>query len=228
MIAGLWERFRKSTELHKKDGPPHGIQTALYGDWQKIRNDVLKNSGVGSTKNSGRCEILKWFREGETIRFKLDHVLEFLHRIGHQLHSYILVDETHRASHYVGWRIASSDRFRHSRLTAARRPPWRVVSSILMVEEDKTNLGVYTLGISLMFADGVCGGFYIARSNDREALVSRKQVIERAPCDDLGCPLVNGIRADVRLMHRQAKEALQNGNLPIDTSSPAMQFGRTG
>ena len=226
LIAGLWERFRKSTELHKKDGPRHGVQAALYGDLQKIRNDVLKNGGVASNKNSSRCEILRWFEEGETIRFKLDHVLEFLHRMGHQLRSYILIDSTHGASHYVGWRIALSNRLRHSRLTAARCPHWRVVSSILMVEEDKENPGAYILGISLMFADGVSGGFYIERSSDREALVSRKQVIEQAPFDDLGCPLVEGVRVDIRPLHSQAKQALVNGYLPIDTSSPAMQFGR--
>ncbi|MCY4094444.1 MAG: hypothetical protein OXG05_04875 [Gammaproteobacteria bacterium] len=226
LIAGLWERFRKSTDLHKNDGPRHGLQTALYGDWQKIRNDVLKNGGVASNGHSGRCELLKWFKQGETIHFKLDHVLEFLHLMGHQLRSYILLDNSSQASHYIGWRMASSNQRHHTLLAESRQPPWRVVSSILMIEEDNANLGVYTLGISLMFADGVSGGFYIERSGDRDALVSRKQVIEQARCDELGCPLVDGIRTNVRLLHQQAKQALENGHLPIDTSSPAMQFGR--
>jgi len=224
LVAGLWERFRKTTPLHKVEGPRHGIQTALYGDWHKIRNDVLKNNGVASKNNSGRCEVLKWFEDRETMRFRLDHVLEFLHHMGHQLRSYILLDDTQRASHYVGWRMAPPTRFLHSRMPNARKPPWRVVSAIVMVEEDGE--GRYTLGISLMFADAVAGAFYIERSADRDRLISLKQAIEQAPRDDLGCPVVDRFRVDVRALHEQAKQALENGQLPMDTSSPAMQFGR--
>lgn len=227
LIAGLWERFRKATPLHREDGPRHGVQTALYGDWQKMRNDVLKNNGVASKGNSGRCELLKWFGDGETMRFKLDHVLEFLHRMGHQLRSYTLIDHTRQASHYVGWRMAPLSRLVHSRLPAARQPPWRVVSAIFLVEEDTDSQGTYTLGISLMFADAVAGAFHIERSTDRDGLVSRMQAMERAPHDELGCPVIDGIGTDVRLLHGQAKQALANGQPPMDTSSPAMQFGRT-
>ena len=226
LIAGLWERYRKATPLHKEGGPRYGVQTALYGDWHKIRNDVLKHNGVAQKNNSGRCEILKWFEDGETIWFELDHVLEFLHHMGHQLQSYILVDDTRHVSRYVGWRMAPHTRFLHSRLPKARKPPWRVVSAIPMVEEDKDGQGSFTLGISLMFADAVTGAFYIERSADRDGLVSRKQAIERAPRDDLGCPIVHGIPFDVRLLHGEAKQALANGQRPMDTSSPAMQFGR--
>ena len=90
LIAGLWERFRNKTPLGRRDDPRYRMLNDLYGDWQKIRNDVLKNNGVASKEKSARCELLKWFGEGETIRFRLDHVLEFLHRMGQPLQSYLL------------------------------------------------------------------------------------------------------------------------------------------
>lgn len=221
LVAGLWERFRKATSLHKKDGPKHGLQTAVFGDLQKIRNDVLKNNGIA--KNSTSCEILKWFAVGETIQFKLDHVLEFLHHMGHPLRSYMLL-RNDQPSHHVGWRMALP--MRSLDLLRARRPPWRLVSFILMVEEVPKGSGSYTLGISLMFADGVSGGFYIERSADRDRLVSRKQAIEEAPRDDLGAPIVDGTRTDVRVTYEHAKQSLENGQLPTDPCSPPMQFGR--
>jgi len=225
LIAGLWERFRKATPLHSKDGPfPYGLEARLYGDWQKIRNDVLKNNGVASKRNSARCEVLKWFVAGETIRFKLDHVLEFLHHMGHQLRSYGLMGRT-RPLHYVGWRMAPASRFLNSRFPEARQPPWRVVSAILMVEEDTDNEGSYMLYVSLMFADAVVGVFPWERSTDRDKLVSLKQAVEQAPRDNLGFP--EGIRVPVQLLHRWAKQALENGQLPMDTGAPPMQFGRT-
>ena len=146
----------------------------MYGDWHKIRNDLLHHNGVASGPNSARCEILKWFEAGETIRFKLDHVLEFLHLIGNQLRSYMLMDRA-RPLHYVGWRMAPAIRLVQSRLPEARQPPWRVVSANFMVEEDKETKGSYTLGVSLMFADAVVGAFAWETSADRDSLVSLKR-----------------------------------------------------
>ena len=161
LVAGVWERFRTNNPLHSKEGAfPCGLQSSLYGDWHKIRNDLLHHNGVASRQRAARCEILKWFEAGETIRFKLDHVLEFLHLIGNQLRSYMLRDRA-RPLHYVGWRLAPAIRLVQSRLPEARQPPWRVVSANFMVEEDKGTKGSYTLGVSLMFADAVVGAFAV-------------------------------------------------------------------
>ena len=111
------------------------------------------------------------------------------------------------------WRMASPSRFLQRKLPGARQPPWRVVSAIPTVAEDKDGPpGSHTLGISLMFADGVAGAFRLERSTDRERLVARQQAIEQAPRDGLGIPdvLTSGvdiqsIRKDLRTMHGQAR-----------------------
>ena len=79
MVAGTWERFRRLPPLGgTAPDLPKGMQAGVFGDLQKIRNDVLKNGAVAANGAEGKCEVLKWFRAGEPIVFKLDHVIEFL------------------------------------------------------------------------------------------------------------------------------------------------------
>ncbi len=73
------ERFRRLPPLGGTTPHlPKGIQAGVFGDLQKIRNDVLKNGAVAANGAEGKCEVLKWFRAGKPIVFKLDHVIEFL------------------------------------------------------------------------------------------------------------------------------------------------------
>ena len=82
MVAGTWERYRKLPPYRgKASGLPMGMQTGVFGDLQKIRNDVLKNGAVAANGAEQKCEVLKWFAVGEPMMFKLDHVIEFLNLI---------------------------------------------------------------------------------------------------------------------------------------------------
>ena len=226
LVAGVWESFRKAKPLHDREtGHPMGMLTPLYGDIQKIRNDVLKNNGVA--KHAAKCELLKWFDKGETIRFKVDHVLEILHRIGQPLGSYLLIDVDRGAVHALRWRVRSSSQAPTPALHGTRQPPWRVVSTLAMVEESKQERVGYDLGLSIMFADGVVGGFLIESSNEHQRLMKRKEAIERAPKDHYGCPVIPGLgSAAVIEMHDMALNQLRDGNAPIDPGTPAMQFKR--
>ena len=224
LVAGLWERFRQTEPLYdKKTSPPMGLLAVLYGDIQKIRNDVLKNNGVA--KNAARCELLKWFDKEETIRFKVDHVLEVLHHMGHPLRTYVLMDGERRAAHTTGWRVSSSRRAPTPSLAGRRLPRWRVVSTRVTVEKSEEDSAEYDLGISIMFADGVVGSYLIESSNDSGKLIERKQAIERAPKDEYGCPLIPGLgQAGVPEMHGMALQQLSDGNPPADPGTPAMRF----
>ena len=226
LVAGVWEGFRQAKPLHDRaTGPSKGMLTPLYGDIQKIRNDVLKNNGVA--KNAARCELLKWFDKGETIRFKVDHVLEILYCIGQPLRSYLLMDVHRRAVHALGWRVRSSSQAPTPALHGTRQPRWRVVSTLTMVEESKHEGVGYDLGLSIMFADGGGGGFLIESSNEHQRLMKRKEAIERAPKDHYGCPVIPWLgSAAVIEMHELALNQLRDGDAPIDPGTPAIQFKR--
>lgn len=88
MVAGTWERFRKLPPLRGTASDlPMGMQPAgVFGDLQKIRDDVLKNGAVAANGAEGKCETLKWFPAGEPMVFKLDHAsgLRTLRALSHR------------------------------------------------------------------------------------------------------------------------------------------------
>ena len=52
----------------------------LFGDMRLIRNDIIHNRGIASRNKSGRCEVLKWFVEGEVIRIASHHIDDFVRK----------------------------------------------------------------------------------------------------------------------------------------------------
>ena len=52
------------------------------GDFGYIRNDLVHNRGVATTKETGRCTVLKWFEPGQPIVLSMRHVFDFLNHMG--------------------------------------------------------------------------------------------------------------------------------------------------
>ena len=52
------------------------------GDFRRIRNDLIHKHGLASTKNSGKCKVLTWFKPGEPIILGMRHVFDFLNQMG--------------------------------------------------------------------------------------------------------------------------------------------------
>ena len=52
------------------------------GDFRRIRNDLIHKHGLASTKNSGKCKVLTWFKPGESIILGMRHVFDFLNQMG--------------------------------------------------------------------------------------------------------------------------------------------------
>jgi hypothetical protein len=50
----------------------------LLGDLRCLRNDVIHHRGIATQGNTGRCEILKWFKPGERIILEAEHLDQFL------------------------------------------------------------------------------------------------------------------------------------------------------
>jgi hypothetical protein len=47
-----------------------------------MRNDVVHHGGIAQKKNSGRCEVLRWFESGDRMLVRQARVLEFMEHLG--------------------------------------------------------------------------------------------------------------------------------------------------
>lgn len=57
-------------------------QVTPMGDLRRIRNDIVHKGAVASVEETGKCQVLKWFKPGEQIVLNTDHVLDFLNHAG--------------------------------------------------------------------------------------------------------------------------------------------------
>ena len=226
MVAGTWERFRKLPPLGGTASDlPMGMQAGVFGDLQKIRNDVLKNGAVAANGAEGKCEILKWFSAGEPIVFKLDHVIEFLNLTALlPTENLVFTDNDGKARLTLAW---------HPKENQApppwRNPPYRIVSANPFIDrvDRAAPESDHELFIRLAFADGLTCTFLVARGKDMNQLVAKKGAIEGAPAvGPFGLPQHPDLRCDVRAAHAHAKATLSQGSdyrVPLGVG-PAMRF----
>ncbi len=228
MVAGTWERFRKLPPPYKGKGSglPMGMQTGVFGDLQKIRNDVLKYGAVAVNGAEGKCEVLKWFPAGAPIVFKLDHVIQFLNLTALlPITNLVFGDNDGKAQMTLAWHP------KENRVAPPwRNPPYRVVSASPFIDRvDHTDPKAdYGLFVRLAFADGLTRTVLAARGEDSEHLVEKKQAIEEAPAGGpFGLPQhPDFLRWDVPATHAQAKASLSEGidyRLPRG-GGPAIRF----
>jgi len=226
MVAGTWERYRKLPPYGGKgSGLPMGMQTGVFGDLQKIRNDVLKNGAVAAKGAEERCEVLKWFAAGEPMVFKLDHVIEFLNLIALlPTENLVCTDNDGKASVVLAW---------HPKENEApppwRNPPCRVVSASQFIDriEDADSESDHGLFVRLAFADGLTCTVLAERSENPNALDEKKQAIEAAPPGGpFGLPLHPDLRWDVPATYAHAKAVLSQGSdyRPPRGVGPALHF----
>jgi hypothetical protein len=82
MVATEWgENYRKrfaAAEVVE----PNAIQDAGMADINRMRNDVVHHGGIAARRNTGRCEVFKWFAPGEVIHPMMVHVAEFMAHLG--------------------------------------------------------------------------------------------------------------------------------------------------
>jgi len=52
------------------------IKIPMLGDLRRFRNDMVHNRAIASTKYTARCEVLKWFAEGDLIAIVGDRIHE--------------------------------------------------------------------------------------------------------------------------------------------------------
>ena len=82
-IYSRWESRYRTQLKHEVRHLPGGIRPrqSVLGDLGHIRNDLLHN-GIAKQRESGRCQILRWFTVGEQMQVRLRHVFDFLNQMG--------------------------------------------------------------------------------------------------------------------------------------------------
>jgi len=79
-VWDIWEyNYRKKIRKAHRNLTP---QLGALGDLRYIRNDLLHHNAVATSKETGRCTVLNWFRPGENIVLEIRHVLDLLNQIG--------------------------------------------------------------------------------------------------------------------------------------------------
>lgn len=82
-VYHLWEdNFREKIALSRGLNTKNDLKNPHFGDLGLIRHDILKHRGIASPKNSGRCQMLKWFRSGDAIIVTEKMVYEFMAAFG--------------------------------------------------------------------------------------------------------------------------------------------------
>lgn len=65
MVGALWnEEFRGRCAMANES---ESFDDPGMGDINKMRNDIVHHGAVATSRNTGRCEVFRWFRVGETI-----------------------------------------------------------------------------------------------------------------------------------------------------------------
>lgn len=211
-VDGAWEKIRTNPPYDRRDkGLPHGLEANLLGDFHKIRNDLLKNRGVAQEKNCGRCKILKWFRDGDSMRLTTDHVLDFLHQLG----GYPRTHYSHDLRLMVSWIIDREGRIPSN--------AWRVVSFKSGIEAIPEGRGSgYALFLWLVFADGITWTVLVDQADSADNLVDGLRALrESPPLDGHGAPMLpNGDFMDIPATYLAAREFLLAGNAPFSPGFP--------
>lgn len=212
-VDGAWEKYRKKPEFSGEKSPlPRGVEGSLWGDLHKIRNDLLKNRGRAQRMNTGRCELLQWFEDGDQIHLTLNHVLDFLHQLG-RYQSLTSVDRPLD----VYWCIRE-------------QPPsafsFRILSNRAFIESIPEDYGSgFGLFISLVFSDGIPYSGLVRRADEREDLMDDLSAIQGAPTDEFGALILPKLgKMDVAGAYYAAREMLSAGDVPSDPGTPRIRF----
>lgn len=216
-VDGAWEKYRTNPPYDRKgSGLKHGQEATLFGDLHKIRNDLLKNRGIAQVRNTGKCTEFLWFKPGDKMHMSLDHVLDFLHRLGGYMRNFLSGD----GKVLVAWCVKDEG--------PSIGEPYRVISNRVFIEALPEDRGSgFGLFIGMVFADGLAWTVLVWQAATRKDLVNEAKVISAAPLDRYGSPILpKEGPMDVPRTYRMARDAILASEVPLDPGTPFVRFRR--
>jgi hypothetical protein len=82
MVASKWNDQYRSLIADALGTPKNELKDVALADLTRIRNDIVHHRGIATKKNSGRCELFRWFEEGQPIRVMPEHVAQLMAHMG--------------------------------------------------------------------------------------------------------------------------------------------------
>jgi hypothetical protein len=85
MVASEWNdnfRPRIATAMGVEKNE---VKDAAMADINRMRNDVIHHKGIATAKNTGRCELIPWFKPEDPIHVMPVHVSELMTYVGKTL-----------------------------------------------------------------------------------------------------------------------------------------------
>jgi hypothetical protein len=76
-VFSAWDQEFRPRLARAKDCAPNDLEVEVFGDLRHCRHDILHNGAVASKQHTGKNEVLRWFRTGDPIDIKADHILDF-------------------------------------------------------------------------------------------------------------------------------------------------------
>ena len=179
----------------------------VIGDFGRIRNDLIHHRGIATKRNSGKCQVLKWFEPGDPMVLGMGHVFDFLNHMG-MMTTYPGIAEDGSAA---GWMPfpEMEDQFNFS-------PAPRIVSLRTFYAGELEN-GSSLYGIGIVFDNGVFANIPLEHPRDDCTFQERGHYIETAQIDTAGnlC-LPNGTVIDRTELYQQSVAALCGGGQQIE------------
>jgi hypothetical protein len=82
MVAALWNDHYRAPIAAALGVEKNDLADVAMADVNRMRNDVVHHRGIATQRNTGRCEVFRWFDVGEPIHVMLAHVAELMGYLG--------------------------------------------------------------------------------------------------------------------------------------------------
>jgi hypothetical protein len=82
MVASKWNDHYRALIADALGIETNELKDAAMADINRMRNDIVHHRGIATARNTGRCEVLRWFAEGEPIHVLPVHVSELVAYFG--------------------------------------------------------------------------------------------------------------------------------------------------
>jgi len=77
-VFAEWDHFLRPRLARARGCDNSAVQVTVFGDLRRIRHDIVHNRGTATREYCGRCELLRWFKPGERLVIRAEHIAEFM------------------------------------------------------------------------------------------------------------------------------------------------------
>lgn len=78
LIHSRWEHDFRPRIAEASGVSKNEIIDAAFADIGRMRNDIIHHHGIATKRNTGKCEIFKWFEDGDVITITGLNVAQFM------------------------------------------------------------------------------------------------------------------------------------------------------